>query len=53
MNFKGKGAYFMYVTAFEMRFDVAKIMIIFQMSFLKQQYSCQPYLSVLYMNVLH
>ena len=30
MNFKGKDAYFVYVTAFEMRFDVAQIMIIFQ-----------------------
>ena len=30
MNFKSKGAYFLYVTAFEMIFDVAKIVIIFQ-----------------------
>jgi len=30
MNFKGKGAYLLYVTAFEMIFDAAKIVIIFQ-----------------------
>jgi len=30
MNFKGKGAYVVYVTAFETIFDVAKIVIIFQ-----------------------
>ena len=31
MNFKGKGAYVVYVTAFETIFDVAKIVIIFQL----------------------
>ena len=31
MNFKGKGAYVVYVTAFEMKFDTAKIVIIFQL----------------------
>ena len=30
MIFKGKGSYFVYVTAFEKKFDVAKIVIIFQ-----------------------
>ena len=30
MNFKGKGAYFVYVTAFGIRFDEANILIIVQ-----------------------
>ena len=32
MNFKGKGAYLVYVTEFEMKFDEVKIVIIFQLS---------------------
>ena len=36
MNSKGKGAYLLYVTAFWMKFDVAKIVIIFQRTTMKK-----------------
>ena len=39
MNLKGKGAYVVYVTAFEMIFDVAKIVIIFQSTHLSEYQS--------------
>ncbi len=36
MNSKGKGAYLLYVTAFWMKFDIAKIVIIFQRTTMKK-----------------
>ena len=40
MNLKGKGAYVVYVTAFETIFDVAKIVIIFQRTTMKKTITC-------------